>query len=69
VCELAAASGGPTPTMSVTDNVRSLRHGANVVAVSKLLGHASIATTQKYTDHLAIGEQRAAIPHLPLETD
>ncbi len=26
--------------------IRALRHGGNVVAVSKLLGHASIATTQ-----------------------
>jgi len=46
--------------------LRSLRRGGNVVAVSKLLGHASITTTQRYVDHLALGELRAAVPELPL---
>jgi len=46
--------------------LRSLRSGGNVVAVSKLLGHASITTTQRYVDHLALGELRAAVPDLPL---
>jgi integrase len=36
------------------------------VAPSKLLGHASIATTQRYVDHLELGELRAAAPALPL---
>lgn len=45
--------------------MRSLRAGGNVVAVSKLLGHASIATTQRYVDHLAMGELRQAVPPLP----
>ncbi len=45
--------------------LRALRHGGNVVAVSKLLGHASIVTTQKYVDHLAVAELRAAVPALP----
>jgi site-specific recombinase XerD len=32
--------------------IRAIRGGANVVAVSKLLGHASIATTQRYCEHM-----------------
>ncbi|MEE9278264.1 MAG: hypothetical protein V3V06_07625 [Dehalococcoidia bacterium] len=35
------------------------------MAVSKLLGHASVATTQRYLDHLAIAELRDAVPALP----
>ena len=46
--------------------LRSLRAGANVVAVSKLLGHASVSTTQRYVDHLALAELRAAVPPLPV---
>lgn len=46
--------------------LRCLRHGGNVVAVSKLLGHASIATTQRYVDHLALNDLRAAVPPLPI---
>jgi integrase/recombinase XerD len=46
--------------------LRCLRHGGNVVAVSKLLGHRSISTTQRYVDHLALRELRAAVPPLPL---
>ncbi len=45
--------------------LRALRHGGNVVAVSKLLGHASISTTQRYVNHLALAELRAAVPALP----
>jgi len=46
--------------------IRALRAGGNVIAVQKLLGHASVATTQPYLDHLALGELRAAVPPLPL---
>jgi site-specific recombinase XerD len=45
--------------------LRALRHGGDVVAVSKLLGHSSIVTTQRYVDHLAVAELRAVVPHLP----
>jgi integrase/recombinase XerD len=45
--------------------MRVLRHGGDVVALSKLLGHASIATTQRYVDHLQVAELRAVLPSLP----
>jgi integrase/recombinase XerD len=45
--------------------IRSLKNGGNVVAVQKLLGHASIQTTTRYTDHLEVSELRSAIPDLP----
>jgi site-specific recombinase XerD len=46
--------------------LRALRHGGNVVAVSKLLGHASIATTQRFLDHLQATELRRGVPHVPV---
>jgi integrase/recombinase XerD len=46
--------------------IRCLRNNGNVVAVSKLLGHSSIATTQRYVDHLAVSELRSSVPPLPL---
>ncbi len=41
------------------------RHHGDVMAVSKVLDHASVATTQRYLDHLAIAELRDAVPALP----
>jgi|CXWL01.1.fsa_nt_gi integrase/recombinase XerC len=45
--------------------VRSLRASKDLVALRKLLGHASIATTQRYVDHLELADLRAAVAALP----
>jgi len=45
--------------------IRMVRSGAPLVAVQKILGHASITTTARYADHLEMAELRAAIPALP----
>ena len=63
---LAAKAISPH-SMRHTFAIRALRAGGNVIAVQKLLGHASVATTQRYLDHLALGELRAAVPPLPLD--
>jgi integrase len=42
-----------------------LQGGADLAAVSALLGHASIATTQKHYYHLMQGEKERAIAKLP----
>ncbi|WP_243325162.1 tyrosine-type recombinase/integrase [Geothrix sp. SG200] len=46
--------------------IRALRYSGNILAVSKMLGHANVATTQTYLDHLGLGELRRAVPHLPV---
>jgi len=46
--------------------IRTLRHSGNVTAVGALLGHSSIATTQRYVAHLQTAELRAAVPPLPV---
>jgi integrase/recombinase XerC len=45
--------------------LRALRKSGNVVAVSKLLGHSQLSTTQRYVDHLETSELRLTVPHLP----
>jgi site-specific recombinase XerD len=46
--------------------LRCLRSGASILAVSKMLGHSSVVTTQRYLDHLGLGELRANVPLLPI---
>ena len=45
--------------------LRQLKGGASETAISKLLGHASIATTQRYVDHLAVSDLRSDLVPLP----
>lgn len=42
--------------------IACLRHGKNLMAVSKLLGHSMLATTQRYVDHLELMEMREVVP-------
>ena len=46
--------------------LRALRNGSDLLAVSKLLGHAQVSTTQLYLDHLDMEDLRGALPDLPL---
>ncbi len=48
--------------------IRYLRAGGDIVALRKLLGHASIKTTQRYVDHLGVRELAATLPALPWGT-
>jgi integrase len=46
--------------------VRALLHGnGNVMAISKLLGHRQLSTTQRYLDHLELPDLLASVPALP----
>jgi integrase len=45
---------------------RARQGGSDVVAISKLLGHANLQTTMTYLDHLELADLAAAAPGLPL---
>lgn len=46
--------------------IRALLHGnGNVMAISKLLGHKQLSTTQRYLDHLEMPDLLASVPALP----
>jgi len=49
--------------------IRALENGADVMALAKLLGHASIATTQRYVDHRALSALRGVVPRLPIPSE
>jgi integrase len=53
-------------TLRHTYATRALLHGnGNVMAISKLLGHRQLSTTQRYLDHLELPDLLAGIPPLP----
>lgn len=62
---VGVSSQGVSPhALRHTFAVRALQRGGSIVAVSKLLGHASIATTQRYVEHLRTGDLRTALAPL-----
>ena len=71
VLKKAAASVGITGKSVSPHSLRhsfaiwALREGASVKHVQKFLGHSSIETTNRYLDHLELGELREALPRLP----
>lgn len=55
-------------TLRHTFAVRALRNGGELVVVSRLLGHASVSTTERYIGfRYAVNELRQAMPLLPAE--
>jgi Phage integrase family len=67
LAEDACISRPVTPHMlRHTYAVRALLHGnGNVMAISKLLGHRQLSTTQRYLDHLELPDLLASVPALP----
>jgi site-specific recombinase XerD len=46
--------------------LRYLRHGGEVTALARLLGHASVEVTMRYVDHLSMRDLRHTLRPLPL---
>jgi len=42
--------------------LRALRSGLSVVSLSRILGHSSLSTTQRYVSHLELAEMAADVP-------
>jgi integrase/recombinase XerD len=62
-CKAAGVVKRITPhSLRHTYAIGCLRSGTNIVKVAKLLGHASIATTQRYVAHLEMQDMVDAVP-------
>lgn len=62
-CEAASVAKRISPhSLRHTYAIACLRNGKDLVAVSKLLGHSMLATTQRYVNHLEILELRNVVP-------
>ena len=65
LCEQADITKRISPhSLRHTFAVAILRYSKNIIAASKLLGHAVLATTQRYLNHLELDEIREAVPPL-----
>jgi site-specific recombinase XerD len=63
LCEKAGIAKKISPhSLRHTYALAALRHGKNIMAVSKLLGHTTIVTTQRYVDHLDLMDMRQVVP-------
>jgi site-specific recombinase XerD len=48
-----------------TAAMRYLANGGQLVALARILGHASVSTTQRYLDHFDLDALKATVPQLP----
>lgn len=63
LCEEAGVAKKISPhSLRHTYAIASLRHSKNLMAVSKLLGHSMLTTTQRYVNHLDLMEMRDVVP-------
>ena len=63
LCEEAGVAKKISPhSLRHTFAPACLRHGKNIMAVAKLLGHSTVSTTQRYVDHLDLMEMREVVP-------
>jgi site-specific recombinase XerD len=67
LCERAAIDAKKISPHSLrhTAALRTIRAGVPLPGVQKFLGHANLATTSRYVDHIELGELREALPELP----
>jgi len=67
LCERAAIDAKKISPHSLrhTAAPRAIRAGVPLPGVQKFLGHANLATTSRYVDHIELGELREALPELP----
>lgn len=71
LCERAAIDAKKISPHSLrhTAALRAIRAGVPLPGVQKFLGHANLATTSRYVDHIELGELREALPALPSDSE